>query len=87
MELKYDKIIITGAMKRWGSCSSKGNLNFAWRLVMAPIDIIDYVVVHELSHIVHRNHSKRFWEQVETIFPDYKIKRKWLKEYGCTMVL
>jgi len=73
---------ITNAQKRWGSCSAKGNLNFSWRLIMAPLDIIDYVIIHELVHIAQKNHSKRFWNKVGTILPDYKKKRDWLKENG-----
>jgi predicted metal-dependent hydrolase len=66
----------------WGSCSSKNNINYNWKLIMAPLDILDYIVVHELCHLKHRNHSKDFWDLVERIMPDYKIKRKWLRENG-----
>lgn len=69
----------------WGSCTSKGNLYFNWRIIMAPNDIIDYVVVHELCHLVHMNHSKNFWKLVETILPDYKDRRLWLKKFGITL--
>jgi len=79
---KYNKLKITGAEKRWGSCSSKGSLNFSWRLVMAPLDVIDYVVVHELVHLVEKNHSRRFWATVEFMMPEYKERRKWLKNNG-----
>ena len=79
---KYRKIRITSARTRWGSCSSMGNLNFTWRLVMAPPDVIDYVVVHELAHLRVNNHSKEYWNQVERILPDYKRRRRWLKENG-----
>jgi predicted metal-dependent hydrolase len=78
----YNKIRITGAQKRWGSCSHKGNLNFTWRLIMAPQKIIDYVVIHELVHIKIKNHSGKFWNKVKDICSDYKIYRKWLKEKG-----
>lgn len=67
---------------RWGSCSSKGNLNFNWRLIMAPKTILDYVVVHELCHLKHMDHSRKFWELVSSFIPDYKERRKWLKENG-----
>lgn len=78
---------VTGARRRWGSCSASGALNFTWRLVMAPEDVIDYVVVHELSHIEHLNHSKAFWARVEEIMPDYKIKLKWLRDNSALLKL
>jgi len=80
--LKYNQIKISKASKRWGSCSSKKNLNFNWRLIMAPTPIIDYVVIHELSHLVEQNHSKKFWRLVEQIMPDYKEHKKWLRDNG-----
>ena len=80
--LKYDKIKITSASRRWGSCTSKNNLNFTWKLILLPIKIVDYVVAHELAHLVQHNHSKRFWAEVEKMIPDYKEKRKWLKQHG-----
>lgn len=72
---------INSARTRWGSCNAqRGSLNFPWRLIMAPPEIVDYVVVHELCHLKQPNHSPDFWKEVETILPDYKIRRKWLKE-------
>jgi predicted metal-dependent hydrolase len=71
----------------WGSCSGRGNINYNWRLIMAPIDILDYVVVHELCHLKHKNHSKEFWNLVESIFPDYSQNRKWLRENGMKLCL
>jgi predicted metal-dependent hydrolase len=79
---KVKKLRISSARTRWGSCSTKGTLSFTWRLVMAPLDVIDYVVVHELCHLKELNHSKGFWSQVEAILPDYKVRRKWLKKNG-----
>ncbi len=67
---------------RWGSCSSKGNLNFNWKLIMAPVEVIDYVVVHELCHLTRLDHSAGFWRLVAALAPDYKKKRRWLREYG-----
>lgn len=67
---------------RWGSCSSKHNLNFNWKCVMAPIEMLDYIVVHELCHLKQMNHSKAFWEEVEKILPDYREKDLWWKEHG-----
>jgi len=76
------QVKITSAKTRWGSCSPNGTLNFTWRLVMAPLDVIDYVVVHELAHLRIKNHSHKFWQAVETIYPEYKKQRKWLREHG-----
>jgi predicted metal-dependent hydrolase len=73
-------IRITDARNRWGSCTYKGGLNFSWRLIQAPPDIVDYVVVHELVHISQRDHSNQFWAKVQKILPDYKQRWKWLRE-------
>jgi predicted metal-dependent hydrolase len=81
-QLHYEKITITSARTRWGSCSPKNTISFSWRLIMTPLDVVDYVVVHELAHTVHHNHSKRFWGLVGKILPDYKERRKWLRQYG-----
>lgn len=67
---------------RWGSCSSMGGLNFSWRLIMAPPEVVDYVIIHELSHFNHLNHSERFWKLVESRCPDYKAHVNWLKKEG-----
>ena len=77
---KFHKVTFRNQKSRWGSCSHKGNLNFNWRLIMAPIEVIDYVVVHEMCHLKEMNHSSRFWKLVEETQPDYKKTRKWLKE-------
>jgi hypothetical protein len=81
------KIRISSAQTRWGSYSQKGTLSLTWRLVMAPLDVIDYVVVHELCHLKVMNHSRAFWVQVEAILPDYKQRREWLKNNGKLLVL
>lgn len=78
----YRRIRIINAQKRWGSCGKNNSINFSWRLIMAPIKIIDYVVVHELTHLREKNHSKKFWGIVKTILPDYKESQQWLKENG-----
>lgn len=78
----YNRIAIKSQKTRWGSCSSKGNLNFNYLLYFAPLEILDYVVVHELCHRKEMNHSKAFWALVEKVIPDYKERRKWLKEHG-----
>jgi len=68
--------------RRWGSCTAKGKLYFNWRIIMAPPAVVDYVVVHEMCHLVYLNHSKNFWQKVGSILPDYKKRRKWLKDNG-----
>jgi len=83
----YNKINITDANQRWGSCSPKGNLNFSWRLIMAPLSVIDYVVVHELVHLEERNHTKFFWTKVKMLIPDYEKYKEWLKENGYLLKL
>ncbi len=81
-EFKFSIIRINGAKTRWGSCGPKGSLNFPWRLVMAPVDVIDYVIVHELVHLRVRNHSSQYWQAVKKIMPDYKERLNWLHENG-----
>jgi len=82
MGFEYNKINITNAQKRWGSCSHQGNLSFAWRLIMAPLPIIDSVVVHELAHLEVKNHSRAFWNKVRSLDPEYKEHKEWLKNNG-----
>ena len=82
----YGKITIRNQKTRWGSCSSKGNLNFNCLLMLAPPEVLDYVVVHELCHRRQMNHSKAFWLEVEKVLPNYKEVRKWLKEEGSQMI-
>ncbi|MDO4555993.1 MAG: SprT family zinc-dependent metalloprotease [Lachnospiraceae bacterium] len=76
----YGTIRIKNQKTCWGSCSVKGNLNFNWRLMMAPAEIVDYVIVHELCHRLEMNHSSRFWALVEKQIPDFRMRRAWLKE-------
>lgn len=83
----YSRISIRSQKTRWGSCSSKGTLSFNWRLMLAPPSVLDYVVVHELCHLTHMNHSSAFWQAVEKAFPDYRNARKWLKDHGSELVL
>ena len=84
---KYSKFNITDAKKRWGSCSAKGSLNFNWRLIMAPLHVIDYVVAHELTHLEEKNHSANFWGKLKTIFPDYIRARQWLRKNGHLLMI
>lgn len=74
------RITIKDQKTRWGSCSSKGNITYNWRVVMAPPAVLDYLVVHELAHMLVPNHSQNFWQLVETTLPEYKAHRKWLKD-------
>lgn len=83
----YKKIAIRDQKTRWGSCSESGTLSFSWRLMLAPPAVLDYVVVHELCHFENMNHSKDFWQAVENILPDYKERRRWLKEHGAELML
>ena len=82
----YGRITIRNQKTRWGSCSSKGNLNFNCLLMLTPPEIIDYVVVHELCHRKQMNHSKKFWAEVEKILPNYKEAKKWLKNEGSMII-
>ena len=78
----YTRITIRDQKTRWGSRSSSGTLSFNYRLLYAPPKVLDYVVIHELCHITHMNHSKDFWNMVASIMPDYKEAKQWLKEHG-----
>ncbi len=82
---KYNRVSIREQSTRWGSCSSERNLNFNWKLILAPPQVLDYVVVHELSHTVEMNHSKSFWNVVEKVMPNYMEYRKWLRVNGNTL--
>lgn len=87
MGVTYGRVTIRKQKTRWGSCSREGNLNFNCLLMMVPPEVLDYVVVHELSHRLEMNHSARFWAQVEKVIPDYRKSRKWLKEHGGRLML
>ena len=78
----FNRIKLSSARTRWGSCSTQGNINIVWRLIMAPQSIIDYVIIHELAHLRYMNHSTRFWQLVKSIYPEYKQAQQWLKNYG-----
>lgn len=80
--LKFGRICVRDQKTRWGSCSSNGTLSFNWRLLLAPPDILDYVVVHEVCHLKYHDHSRRFWHLVSTILPNYQKSKMWLKENG-----
>jgi predicted metal-dependent hydrolase len=76
------RIEVRDQRTRWGSCSTRGTLSFNWRLVLAPFDVLDYVVVHELCHLVEPNHSRRFWRLLETRRPGWRAQRDWLDRHG-----
>jgi predicted metal-dependent hydrolase len=80
--VKPQRIQIRDQRSRWGSCSTRGTLSFNWRLVLAPFEVLDYVVVHELCHLREPNHSRRFWKLVEQRRPDWRAQRDWLHEHG-----
>ncbi len=82
LSVHFESIRIKDQRSRWGSCSSKGNLNFNWRIVMAPEPVCDYVIIHELCHLVFMDHSINFWNLVKSICPEYQQYKKWLKENG-----
>jgi len=85
MKIDFGKITLREQKTRWGSCSNRGNLNFNWRLVHHPPEVIDYVIIHELSHRQHMDHSKTFWNLVEKFDPEYQKNRGWLKRRGMSL--
>lgn len=86
MGITYKSLTLREQVSRWGSCSSTGSINLNWRLVHAPLDVIDYVLIHELAHRVHMDHSQRFWNLVERYDPEHKKHRGWLKRDGFWLV-
>ena len=80
--VSFDRVRIAEQKTRWGSCSGRGTLSFNWKLMLAPPQVLDYVIVHEVCHIKEMNHSEKFWAWVEFLMPSYREQRKWLKENG-----
>jgi len=80
--VRHTRITVRGQRSRWGSCSASGALSFNWRLVLAPHDVLDYVVVHEVCHLVEHNHGQRFWRLVERRRPGYRDSKRWLDAHG-----
>jgi predicted metal-dependent hydrolase len=84
--VSYSRVTVRSQRTKWGSCSSKGGLNFNCLLLLAPTEVLDYVVVHELCHRLEMNHSARFWAEVERVLPDYAAARKWLRQNGGSLL-
>jgi len=82
MDVSFEKVRINSPSRRWGSCGSNGNINYNWRIILAPVQIIDYLVVHELAHRKEMNHSGKFYAIVSAVLPDYATSQKWLKDNG-----
>ena len=80
--VSFREIAVRDQRTRWGSCSSRGTLSFNWRLALAPLEVLEYVVVHELCHLRVPDHSRRFWQLVESVRPGYRDERRWLHEHG-----
>jgi predicted metal-dependent hydrolase len=87
MGLSANRIKVMELQNRWGSCSVKGNLNFHWKCAMAPVDVINYIVAHEVVHLKHPNHSREFWNDLDKLIPNYQRHIDWLREHGAGMDL
>jgi predicted metal-dependent hydrolase len=87
MKASYTSLTFSDTKSQWGSCTHDNKLQFSWRLVMTPITVLNYVVIHELAHTTEKNHSRKFWELVNKYCPSYNRQRKWLKEHGNTLVV
>lgn len=79
---RVSRVSVRDTRTRWGSCSTEGNVSFCWRLIFAPVKVMDYVVAHEIAHLMHMDHSERFWNLVEDMCPGYKRWRTWLRQHG-----
>lgn len=86
MGVEHERIEVRNQRTKWGSCSSNGTLGLNWRLIMAPPEIVDYVVVHELAHLREQNHTNRFWRIIEERLPDYRERANWLDEHGVELI-
>lgn len=87
MGVSPNEIRIMELHNRWASCSRKGDLNFHWKCLMAPLTVLDYIIVHEMAHLIHDNHSEAFWNVVDKILPDYRERKSWLRFNGAGMDL
>lgn len=84
-QIAFRQLRLSSARTRWGSCSGRGTISVVWRLIFAPPAVIDYVLCHELAHIVHHNHRPQFWKLVHTLQPDFELHRQWLRTHGYTL--
>lgn len=82
-----ERVEIKNHKRRWGSCSHNGIVRFNWKIIMAPVTVLDYVIVHELCHLIHQHHSAQFWQKVQTIIPDYTKRRGNLREYSLQLAI
>jgi len=82
LNVTYNKLYIRDSRSNWGCCSHQKNLSFSWRLIYTPVEVIDYLVAHEVSHLIEMNHSKKFWALVNEICPNYSVYRQWLRQNG-----
>jgi predicted metal-dependent hydrolase len=87
LDVTYKDVKVKSFKRQWGSCSTKGELAFNWRIIIAPISIVDYVIVHELCHRLFHDHSKEFWKHLQRIMPDYKVRKEWLRINGALLTL
>ena len=85
MGVEPGEVRVMELQNRWASCSEKRNINFHWKCLMAPLRIIDYIVVHELAHLKHKNHTDAFWGEVDKVMQDYRERKDWLKQHGAGM--
>ena len=85
--VKSNRIKVMELQNRWASCTQKGNVNFHWKCAMAPIDVLHYIVAHELTHLIHMNHTQAFWNELDKVIPNYTEQQHWLKYNGAGMTL
>ena len=87
MGVQPKAVKIIDLKNRWASCSPGGNVNFHWKCMMAPPTVLDYIIVHELAHLIHANHTVAFWNEVDKVMPDYGERKEWLRVHGAGMAL
>lgn len=87
LNVEPGRVIVTDPKTRWGSCDARNNIRLSWRILLAPLELVDYIVAHELCHVVHRNHGPRFWRKLEKVMPDCMERRDRLREIGHTLTL